>query len=265
MRRTLLVILSVFLPLTTTAEPTCEPCFFNTAPVLEDQDCSVYSAYDDSIQAWYRANETCLEALNISLAAVPKDRMWGMCPYANENEASNTLLTLFVRSSSSSNNNNNTAAQSIRRMYPAFFHNATLELLPTVPGTQGQIVNCTVSEDLCWNEFSILFALQPTELGRVCAQLHVAQKASLIQEQAAAREALCASRSNNDPTALDVCQPLWGQLQDVTSSCEGVSRVDYGSFSPPNCTQSSTSGASFMGTGLLWATLSWSAHLFLNS
>ncbi|GAX24534.1 hypothetical protein FisN_18Lh087 [Fistulifera solaris] len=175
--------------------------------------------------------------------------MWGICPYANENNASNTLLTLFVRSDNSS------AAQSVRIMYPDFFHNETLELNPTVPGTQGQIVNCSVSDDLCWNEFGIFFVLNPEELGRVCSQLHVAQKASLIQEQAAAREALC---STTNDTSLEVCQPLWQQIQDLSvDSCESVSRVDYGSFVPPNCTDGSSegSGVASVGMGMFALTL----------
>ncbi len=243
-------ILLIVVPWTvrTTAEPKCEACLFNTAPLREDKDCSVYSVYQDTtLQAWYRANETCLQALNISQAAVPKDRMWGICPYSNENDASNTLLTLFVR------NDNSSAAQSVRSMYPDFFHNETLELNPTVPGAQGQIVNCSVSDDLCWNEFGVFFVLNPEELGRVCSQLHVAQKASLIQEQAAAREALCGT--TND-TSLDVCQPLWQQIQDLSvDSCESVSRVDYGSFLPPNCTESEGSGVASFGMGMLALTL----------
>lgn len=245
----------------TTAEPTCEPCLFNTPPLREANDCSVYSVYKDTLQPWYRANETCLGALNISQAAVPKNRMWGICPYANENDASNTLLTLFVRGTNSS------ASQAVRSLYPDFFNNETLDLNPTVPGTQGQIVNCTVSDDLCWNEVGIFFYFYPEELGRVCSQLHVVQKASLIQEQAAAREALCGFLPNVTAidTSLEVCQPLLGQIQDLSvDSCESVGRFDYGSFLPPNCTgPPNASGASFLGSGMF--ALALLASLFFES
>lgn len=226
----------------TADEPACEPCLFNTRPQREGDDCSVYSVYDKTLQAWYRANETCLGVLNISQAAVPKDRMWGICPFANENEASNTLLSLFVR------NTDSPASQAVRVMYPDFFNNETFDLNPSVPGTQGQIVNCTVSVNLCWNEFGILFDFYPEELSKVCAQLHVIQKASLIQEQAAAREALCGLLQNETGTDdLQVCQPLLQQIKDLSvSTCESVGRFDYGAFLPPNCTaaSSNSSGAS---------------------
>jgi hypothetical protein len=192
---------------------------------------------------WYRASESCLDSLEIDLAAIDKDKMWDICPSANADNVNVNRLQIFLRDEDTE------ASNAIRALFPNLFQpgtNGTYDLLDTITATQAQIVDCTESLALCWGAIGTYFGTVPDERARLCSEMHKLQIPTLIEEQTTAREALC-GRDPMNVTFSD-CEPLSSHIEEMKEKNSNAECSEFsagaGNLALPNCTASAADGGS---------------------
>lgn len=245
------ILLLIALTCPIQGNPVCESCQFEVAPE-DEPECSIYGTLNGQVHAWYRATENCLVELNISMAAIPKHLLWNMCPNRNGDSLSADRLQQFLRSETE-------ATQTVRGLFPNFFRpsNETgrYELADSVFGSNNQFIQCSRSANLCWNAIGVSLGQNPAERALLCGTTYDIQIKSLLEEQEAARMALCAleddedevTTSNTTTTAASMtqnitqaCQSLYDQIlkwkaSNAESTCSQVA-VGLEGRTPPNCT-----------------------------
>jgi hypothetical protein len=146
-------------------------------------------------------------------------------------------------------------------------NNGTSYTLPDmIVDRREQVTDCTLSEKLCWGAVSYTIGESYEDLDKICIMLHKMQVASLVAEQAMARERLCSMEFVPIP-----CFVLSKQIQEIKSSdsiqdCAVVGSGP-GDLALPVCEPRPTSGgAAFVcSTVSIWGAIAAVSHVFFLS
>ena len=245
--------LLLLLPLTAFAytEPPCQGCYFNNTPDAE-APCADYGRLRTDLVRWHRASEACLTELNVTQAPVSRTMFWNACPTVAGNHNG---LRAYLR------NTKDAPSDQIRQLYPNFFTNVPNETIEigfqyglrnVISATQDQIIDCTLSVDLCWDAVGVYFNLEEGEMQRACQVLHSLQIPALLQEQKSARERLCGMDTTEKCNNLH--EQIMGQKQGAcTEFSKGPSvepRDECGAAATTSGVE--TTSGWMAGMGLLW-------------
>ncbi|KAL7536867.1 hypothetical protein ACHAXR_007444 [Thalassiosira sp. AJA248-18] len=109
----------------------------------------------------------------------------------------------------------------------------------TIDGTS---YDCAVSESGCYNAMKPYFESDPSgekEMEDVCSKLEGQVKVDAQLEQSTLRNAMCQQISSASSTTQALCEPLWGQLEQIilqhpSKECSGYS-FGIGNTALPPC------------------------------
>jgi hypothetical protein len=248
------VLLSVLLgrrdaaALASSSPSKCDPQCQFTVPPSDEPACRVYGAGSSSSAAtvpFYRANATCLAALNVSMAGISLERLLAACPNKEDGATTTTdgaadeatgLANLIMDGSDEASM---VEADYVMSQYPDYFEisNSTgrYQLRPFVSDRLGQQVDCIQAPLLCWNELKIYLSTDPgglESMAATCAGLRDRFRARSAREQSEARRALClrgasssssseASEALSSDAALPACEPLAQQVAEAAGGSAG--------------------------------------------
>jgi hypothetical protein len=183
------LLLALSMVSVTGLSPQCG-CTFGV-PADEEPDCAVYGEDNNgTLVDFERVSDSCLGALTISERVLETDRLFLICPYANETDVSINNFITYIRLY-------DTPATYAIKTNPDFarwfqtMDDGSLEVVDEIITQQQGPLNCTESIELCWNEIKLYVFLNPLNVGSVCADLHEQQIEALKTEQSMARNRIC--------------------------------------------------------------------------
>jgi hypothetical protein len=189
------------------AEPQCA-CTFQV-PAEEEPECAVYGQDSDGERVDYdRISESCLAGLEISERVLETDRLFLICPHANETDVSITNFITYIKLY-------NTTATNAIKSHPDFERyfetkvDGSVDVVDEIVTDSGVKYICTKNLPLCWNEIKVYFTNEIYRVGLICEDLHEQQTNALKTEQSMARSMLC----QQDADVPDACTEVKENLE----------------------------------------------------
>jgi hypothetical protein len=195
------------------------PCVYDTHPDGEP-GCRVYGEFAGDVIPWYRANETCADALNLTIRPFGHTALWSACPYTNGTGHNVDALVNYVRT------NTEPFVMETRLRFPQFFvddgNNGT-KLVDEIVTEQGTFLDCVNRTSFCWSQIKIYFQTQPLQMNPICEDLHYRQKITLSNEQLTVRKLLCENTKAIEGCELSQEQIMHEGKLHGDESCEAYS------------------------------------------
>lgn len=186
-------------------------CTFAMAPENEP-NCRVYGQLGDgTLIPWHRANQTCLDDLNIKVESMDPETLANICPYANHTDSNVNALISTMKNSPSP------ATRAIQAYYGDYWSESNVtagnyEFHDVVFDSRQSAVDCAASESNCWGVVKEYFANTPDAMSQNCLEFHNRQATNAELEQSTARINLC-NVNRGEPTPS--CEPLPAQVQTI--------------------------------------------------
>lgn len=172
---------------------------------------------------WLLATEQCVRELDeaaaesttvVAVSTMTREQLWLICPFANSTNVNVQLLRNELQTGTSE------AIDVVRAALPDFFQAAsdnTYALQDSFLSPQNALVDCQLSESLCWSVIRDHLTVNAQARAVACQALHQYQKESLGQEQQNARVALCVEDSVPEACS-ELKEQISTQLGSLSSS-----------------------------------------------
>jgi hypothetical protein len=227
------------------------PCLYQGP---RETDCYIYSA--DLVTAYPKADDICLEELNLLDRFLPADDFWRLCPNPNETDYNIDAFINLVRFQPDNPVSQDVKSRFIVDMDTTIFvevGNGTYVLPDEIVTPLGLDFNCTEQENFCWNVVKTEFTGRFPRFRILCGEFHDTAIPEFYAEQAAARQALCGNNGSGlNATAKDACQEVLTAVSGT--SCGSVtSQVVANATFPFACPADDSGDSGVSARALSWA------------
>lgn len=249
------------------AEPQCA-CTYQV-PAEDEPGCVVYGQDNNGTRAEFdRISESCLTGLAVSERVLEVDRLFRICPNANETDASITNFITYLKLY------NTTAVNEIKSNpdFERYFQtndDGSVGLVDEIVTDSGVKFICTQNVPLCWNEIKVFFSQEIERVGLICENLYEQQTNALQTEQSMARSLIC-EMSETGASVPSACADAREQIDTFMASntdlqCSDLETRADASQLPNNetcnlgdrVTSQDRSGATMWATGSVGIIMSW--------
>jgi hypothetical protein len=237
------------------AEPQCA-CTFQVQ-AEEEPTCAVYGQDNSGeLVDFDRISESCLAALAISERVLEVDRLFLICPYANETHVSVSNFMTYIQLYDTPTTNAIKSDPEFTQWFQTR-DDGSVDIVDSITTSRGVTYDCTKNAPLCWNEIKIFFTTENYRVGLICEDLYEQQINALQTEQSMARSMVCEAAKSVVPKE---CKELKEKIESFMAAnpdlqCSDLEARAAASLLPD--TESCNAGARLIvddGSGAAWTT-----------